>query len=221
MMPDDFPAIACNRVWAKVVPIAASRNDLYAEFASAWNAVSFRYLGMVQDGDAFTKSIIADGTSPPAERRFHQEKCLFDFFSSGFSAIDSFFYAAFALGALVDPAAFPFANDAARRKVKVSATVESFGRRFPTGQPLAALQAAASSPEYTQWRNVRNILTHRAAPGRKLYVSFDKHDETPVDRWQPFDIPLDRDLTTRRRAQLSILLSAPMTALADFAEAHL
>jgi hypothetical protein len=220
-MPDDFPGDQFNRVSAKAMPLASSRNEAYVELSSAWNALAYRYRAMIQHGDAFTVSIIADGTSPPADRRYHQEQCLFDFFSSGFSALDSFFYAAFAVGTCVDPAAFPLVTDKDRRNVSCEKTVTAYKRRFPLGQPLTALQTLADSPEHAEWRSIRNILTHRAAPGRTLYVSFGSDDVTPVDRWKPFDIPLDRKLTADRRAHLSKLLGSPMTALAEFAEAHL
>jgi len=176
---------------------------------------------MIQHGDAFTASIISDGTSPPADRRYHQEQCLFDFFSSGFSALDSFFYAAFALGTCIDPVAFPLVTDRDRRSVSPDKTITAYKRRFPNKQPLIALQALADSPEHAEWRAVRNVLTHRAAPGRTLHVSVGDDDETPVDRWKPFDIPLDQALTMDRRGHLSRLLVGPMTSLAEFAEANL
>lgn len=220
-MPDDFPGEQFNRAWAKVAPLSSSKPAAYLEFSSAWAALSYRYLAAVQHGEDFTNSIISDGTSPPAGRRFHQEKCLFDFFSAGFSALDSFFYAAYALGSLVDAAAFPLATDKDRRNVTCDNTIRRFKERFSSGQPLAALQALAVSPEHVEWRTIRNILTHRAAPGRTLHVSIGSDDETPVDLWKQFDLPLDRTLTITKRAKLGASLLAPMTALADFAEGHL
>ena len=220
-VPDDFPASAFERVWKKISPLSTTRNALYVEFSSAWNALTHRYLAMVDHGEGFTASVIADGTSPKPERRHYQEQCLFDFFSSGFSAFDAFFYATFAVGALVDAVAFPLTTEAEQKSVSSGHTLKCYRGRFSGSAILAALEALAGSAEYRQWRDVRNILTHRAAPGRTLHVSGEPDDETPVDRWKVFGIPLDRNTIPERRAHASGLLTPSVTAVADFVELHL
>jgi len=220
-MPDDFPSAAFERIWAKINPLSTTRNSLYLEFNSAWNALAHRYLAMVDHGEGFTASVIADGTSPKPERRHYQEQCLFDFFSSGFSAFDAFFYATFAVGALIDAVAFPMTTEKDQRKISCKHTVESYGRKFPQSVVLAALKALADSPEYGQWHDIRNILTHRAAPGRTFHVSFGSDDETPVDRWKVFGIPLDENTIPTRRAHASRLLTAALAAVADFVDQKL
>lgn len=223
-MPDDFPGQQFNRISAKTQHLGSSPTATaaaYWELSGALRALAYRYRAVIEHGDAFTALIVSHGASPPAEIRCQQEQSLFDFFSAGFSALDSLFYAAFALGTCIDPAAFPLATDKERRRVSPDRTVNAYRERFPTGQPLLAIQELANSSAFTGWRDVRNILTHRAAPGRTFYVSVGSDDETPVDTWKPFDIPLDYRLTADRRAALSSLLQSPMTALAELAEAHL
>jgi hypothetical protein len=220
-MPDDFPAALFERVWDKVHPQSASKNALYIECSSAWSALAHRYLAMVEHGEGFTASVIADGTSPQPDRRHYQERCLFDFFSTGFSAFDAFFYAAFAIGAMIDPAAFPLGTEADQRRVSSASTAKAYERRFPTEKIVTALKAFVDSAEYTQWRDIRNVLMHRAAPGRTFHVAPGGADETPVDRWKLFAIPLDKRTLPDRRRHASQLLGPAMAALAEFAETHL
>jgi hypothetical protein len=64
MMPPDFPTDAYERVLKSISRLSTTHNPLYVEFASAWNALAYRFLGMAERGDAFTTSIIVHGTSP-------------------------------------------------------------------------------------------------------------------------------------------------------------
>jgi len=115
-MPADFPTAAFERIWARMSRYSQTHGAPHLDFNSAFQALSYRYLAMAEHGDAFNASLIVDGTSPPIARRFYQEQCLFDFFSAGFSAFDAFFYATFALGALVDPQVFRLNTEEDRRE---------------------------------------------------------------------------------------------------------
>jgi hypothetical protein len=220
-MPDDFPTAAFERVWRKVNPKSATHHALYLEFSSAWNALAHRYLAMVDHGNNFTASVLADGTSPAPDRRHFQEQCLFDFFSSGFSAFDSFFYSAFAAGSLIDSVAFPLATAADQRNVSIGHTLKTYQQLFPHTPIGNQIATFASDHNYTQWRDIRNILTHRAAPVRIFLESPGSKDVTPVDSWKVFAIPVDEHTIPMRRAHASLLVSGAVDALADFVELQL
>jgi hypothetical protein len=92
VMPPDFPAQSFQAVQRTIQPFAQTDNELYAHFAGAWNAISYRYLSLVNYGEIFTASLKAHGSSPPAVERYNQERMLFGFFSNGFSVFEAFFY---------------------------------------------------------------------------------------------------------------------------------
>ena len=66
--------------------------------------------------------------------------------------------------AIVDPAAF--ALTATPQRVWVSSVTDAYLQRFPREQLAQTLQAVNASPELASFKDVRNVITHRAAPGR-------------------------------------------------------
>src|SRR4051812_46965066 len=88
-MPDDFPVDAYNAVHARVSPKREPRPAAWPEWASAWNAVAYRFQSCVEHAAAFTKSIRQHGDAPAPPTRYIQERELFNFFTNGLAAIES------------------------------------------------------------------------------------------------------------------------------------
>ena len=218
-MPVEFPAAAYEAVHQKMAPFSTANNDVYAQFAGAWNAVSYRYRALVEYDESFGASISKYGAAPNALERYRQERDLFGFFSNGFSTFEAFFYATSAAGALLQPNSFPIVTAAEQQRITPNSTIAAFLRAFPNDGIISSLNALTEDGAYMEWREIRNILTHRSAPGRTLHVTFGG-GETPPDQWKLSNIALNQDTTASRRAHVARLLAVAFGALDRFAEAH-
>src|SRR5437660_721685 len=163
VMPSDFPREPFEAIHTKLASSSSGRENLYAQFAGAWNALSYRHLALTEYGDAFAASLATFGTSPDAIRRYEQERDLFGFFSNGFAAFEAYFYALFAIGALLDSSAFPLVSPSHQQQVSPTHTIRTYAKAFHGDAIIAAFDKLASNPGYRQWRDIRNVLTHRTA----------------------------------------------------------
>jgi hypothetical protein len=221
LMPADFPAAAFERSYLRVRRRATSQASLFEHFSGAWNAVSMRYTAIVAHGDEFTRLITApSGTAPDPRHRYEQEEHLFALFSNGFSAFEAYFYGMFAIGAFLRPADFPLAI--AKEQQSVSPTTAGAAyRRFFAGDPVInAFDAVFQDGAYREFREVRNILTHRTSPGRQIFVGIGSDEELPA-RWKINNIPLDGRMAGDRRAEVARLLTVLLDAAAVFVEARI
>jgi hypothetical protein len=188
----------------------------YEHFAGAWNALAYRYQAVIDAGEAFSDLIAAHGTTPAPDVRYQQERALFDFYSAGFSVFECTCYALYAIGAFIRPDLFLLGTERDQQRVSPPSTRDAFGRAFPGDPICAAFATLFADPEYQQWREVRNVLTHRTAPGRRIYVSIGMDDELPTE-WKLNNTPLDASIATRGRAELGRLLTGLLNSAARFA----
>lgn len=142
----------------------------YFHYSGAWNALAYRFHGAVDAGTKFQKSLRDFGSHPAPHQQFHQEEALFNFFSNGFAAFEAMFYALFAVGHFIDPLAFPLTTPMEQQRVSPSHTADAFKRAFPNEPLLDAFASLFTDTSYQRWRDMRNVLTHRAAAGRRVYV---------------------------------------------------
>jgi hypothetical protein len=220
IMPPDFPVEHYESVHKRVEGRARTSNDTYEHFAGAWNALAYRFLAVTEYQAAFTASLSIVGGSPTPDERYRQERDLFGFFSNGFSVFESAFYALFSLGAFVSAAGFPLNTPKDQQRVSPSSTAAALARVFPSDHIHKTVSAITSDSSYLEFREVRNILTHRAAPGRTFFVGIGSDDALP-DLWKIKSIPLDANMAPSRRAELSRLLRELLQGIDDFAKAHL
>lgn len=218
-VPRDFPTAPYEAVHEVVVQKCA-QHDFYEHFSGSWNAVAYRFRASVDDGDAFVASLVAHGSAPKPEERYQQERALFGLFSNAFSAFESVFYGLFTLGAFITPAAFPLSSPKEQQQVSPTRTNEAFNKAFAGDPILTAFAALFKDPAFQQCREIRNILTHRTAPGRRLYVSVGADDAPPAE-WKLNNIPIGASIATGNRADLARLLGDLLTATSAFVAARL
>jgi hypothetical protein len=214
----DFPLAHYEAVHAAVVgrwSTAAS----YQQYSGAWNALAYRYHGAVEAGAKFQKSLRDSGPNPAPQQRFEQEQSLFNFFSNGFSAFEALFYGLFAIGSFIDPGAFPLETQKEQQRVSPSFANEVFKRAFPSDPILSAFLNLFSDPAYQRWRDMRNVLTHRAAPGRRMYVGIGRDDTPPVE-WKLNDLPLNAALVPGHQTELARLIADVLSAAVTFLESR-
>jgi hypothetical protein len=125
----------------------------------------------------------------------------------------------FAVGSFIDPLAFPLSTPRAQRRVSPSSTNDAFKRAFPGNPLLGVFAGLFSDPAYLRWRDMRNVLTHRAAPGRRVYVGIGPDDAPPVE-WKLNDLPLDSALVPNHQRELAQLISTVISAAEKFLTAQ-
>jgi len=72
-------------------------------FLGAQNGIRFRLRACADYSEAFTQSVQNFGDAPPVIERYRQEAFLFDFFVSGFAALDSFSFFMYLAAAQIQP----------------------------------------------------------------------------------------------------------------------
>ena len=211
-----FPVEAYHRIHAVVVAKHTGHAN-YDHYAGASNAVAYRFKAATEYAEEFAESLKRYGSSPAPQDRYQQEKLLFGFFSSGFSALESVFFELFVLGAYVAPEAFPLDTPKDRQQVTPKRTVDRFREVFPNDPIIEAFDGVFEDAGFQGFREVRNILTHRAAPGRRMYVSLGL-DDAPSTEWKLNSMPLDASIATKGLGDLASLLARLLEAGATFSD---
>ncbi len=214
VMPTDFPRDPFEAVQKKLDQCSMQLE--YGLFIAAWNAVSYRYHGLVDYDKDFTASLIKHGPGPGQPLRYHQERDLFGFFANGVSIFDSYCFAMFAVGAILIPSKFSLADE---RKIDWKSTANAYNVSFPDDAMPVVLDRLWVDPAYADLREIRNVLTHRAVPPRhhSLLVGSNTKPTATLGR---VNIALDKDTTSLRRQQVVRLLSTALEAARSFVEAR-
>jgi hypothetical protein len=217
-MPSDFPCAIYEAVYARVRAWPGAGNA-FGHFGGALNALSYRFRAAHDLAIAFQQNVKSEGTSPPPDPRYYQERLLFEFYSSCFSVLEAYFFALFTVAHILKPSGFPLATPADEQNVTPKNTLKLLARHFAGDPIISALTTLTGSDDYKALRATRNILTHRAAPGRLMYVSVGEDDAPPTE-WKLDGQPITDDLLVRRLGQLVSVFQSAMVELDKFTEAH-
>lgn len=215
--PEGFPTEPYNKIY-DVVLATNPTHPLYEHWSGAWMALAYRYCAAVDCGAQFADLCSKHGASPGPEHRYLQEKALFEFFSTGFSAFECTFYGLYAIGAFVAPASFVLSSERDQQRISPASTKDAFWRAFPNDPILTAFSALFADSEYRRWKEIRNVLTHRTAPGRRIYVSIGGDEDLPTE-WKLTSSPLDASIVAMGLDELSRLVTNLVSASSSFVEA--
>jgi hypothetical protein len=154
-----------------------------------------------------------------------QECELFGFFVTGLAVVESIAYGLFAIGAMLDAANFPMQTPAELRNVSPKFAAARYTIAFSSENITTMLNQVVTAQEFIDWSYARNILAHRASPGRLLNCSVtigvhtssvnNKQDEA---MWKDIQIQIDKDTTAARRlwmAKTAIDLLAATDSFTD------
>ena len=195
-MPSDFPAEPYESIQQRIsVDLGESHPEPRKLFASGWNAVRYRYLACTDHDRDFTHSIQQEQTHL---ERYHQERDLFGFFVTGLSTIESLCFALHAIGSIINPTKFRIRTDQDLTKIDPAKTARRFAASFQADSLTTALEHWTNSEEFAEWRRLRNILAHRATPGREIYLGGPRNGSI---EWS--GIRIDQDTTASRRRWFS------------------
>jgi hypothetical protein len=209
-----FPHVEYDRTYKRIQSLRETAPDAHKESIRAFHAVLFRFIAANEYREEF-------GTAPEAPHNFlqfvRQEKLLYGFFNNGYSVIDSYLYGMYALGSALDPTSFPFSTDKYRREVGARTTSKKFTTAFPDDPFATILCDSLNDKTYTEWVDIRRMLTHRAVPSRNHFLAGDRPSE-----WQLMDgIPINEQMIEERWSGFTRLVRILLTASAAFLESQL
>jgi hypothetical protein len=218
VMPADFPVAPFEKAYGRALTRKSSAAALFEQFNAAWNAISIRFLTLASAGDNYGIAMARTYPGTDPERRYAQERALFEFFVNALAAIESYFFGLFAIGAILKPAEFPMATDREQQGITPSNAQKKFTIHFNGDAINAVLAAILGDSDYTEFKIVRNVLAHRTAPGRIVYAST---GTAPPPEWKLGGILIDEHTLVKRRANASRMLIALLESAARFTEDHI
>jgi hypothetical protein len=168
-IPGALPVTEYDFVNQKAARFAESEKAKWYAFASAWNAVAYRWRATHEHASDFEASI-AKSSSPEVNERFRQDHDLFVFVTSAVSTVECFFFASYSLASLVNPASFPISNEH-DLKFYPRDVASLFQKSFPTDSITSSMSTCLAAPELLLLQDLRNVLAHRGTPPRAHFAS--------------------------------------------------
>ena len=217
-----FPQAPYERTHARLAPLAeTSLAATWRQFGLAWNAVAYRFQACAEFDDAFRDLFARLGSNTGGLDRYQQQRDLYGCVVNACSVIESFYYATYAAGALANPAAFPIATPKAQRGINPPATATAFQRIYPGDPVTVVLSSVIAGPPWAKLKLLRNVLIHRAAPGKAVYRTAGAAVAPPSDQLKLSDFDLaDKDfdyrLTQKCRDWVVSVLGLLCEGLDDF-----
>lgn len=221
-IPGALPVAEYDLVNQKASRFAETEKSKWHAFASAWNAVAYRWRATHEHASDFEMSI-ALSSSPEVNERFRQDHDLFVFVTSAVSTVECFFFASYCLASLVNPASFPISNE---RDLKFYPRDVSslFQKLFPTDSIASSMSSCIAAPEFLVLQDLRNVLAHRGTPPRTHFAGNGPED-TPsaipdnlkqlASAWQ-YNFTLEPGCLDLYLAFLDATLSQLVLGLASF-----
>ncbi len=219
-IPGDFPDLAYQQLKAlvdvhaeRVRPIAGEPT-LYRQFALSHNAILWRFRSAVDADETYRLAYLLPDVSGDTEKRYAQERALFEFFAALVSTAEVLCYCSYAIAGMANDTAFPLVTEKDRRSVDPQLTKEKFAATYPTEAITATLDGMLNT--YADANKMRNVLSHRGSPPRATYLGGPKDGHV---EWGPFEI--DITLTEELRKWLSQQTHSVVEALCRFSTDHL
>lgn len=215
LMSSTFPT-ECYESIHKIIVEAYKNHKFYEHYSGSWNALAFRYQAAIQHGDEFIVSLKTFGIAPNPSDRFTQEKLLFDFYSSTFSTFEAMYYGLYSIGHFISPEHFPIISSKDQRGISLRTTKEAYLKAFPADIIIISLfDTIQTDSQYCKIRNIRNVLSHRTAPGRRIFVGLGSENAS-VAEWKMTDTPLDENLISECTKSLSYHISNMLCGTVTF-----
>jgi hypothetical protein len=220
----DFPGIPYERTHERLAPLANSpQAETWRQFGLAWNAVAFRHQACSEYDVAFRDLFDRLGSNAGGLERYRQQRDLYGCVVNACSVVESFYYAAHAVGALVDVSAFPIGTPQAQRDIDPGKTAKRYRLKYADDEFTAVLDSVIADPPWAELNLLRNVLVHRAAPGKAVHLTAGHVAPAIPDQLRLSDFHLanrdfDERLTRDCRSWVTRALRTLCLGLDDFTE---
>ncbi len=214
----NFPTNDYNGIHESMVQLGylESHRDLWLEWAGAWNGIAYRYGFCCECNVSYTESIKKYTNSPPSIERYNQEVIIFNFFTNGFSVIECFCYALFAITSIIDPGNFPLVTPKDKKIVTYNVLIDKLEKHFQKEDITKRLRQLVGSSEFAEWSDIRNVLAHRSTPPRAFRLGGPRDRQTSWGQ-----INLDENTMAHRLQWLSENLSLLLNDTNTFVKKYL
>ena len=189
-----------------------------AAFWAGWSGLAYRFSACARHDEAFTESLVMSGVGPPFPARQLQDEELFEFFFTGWSALECLVAAIIWIithsheprrGTDKFVESGPLLSQAAKR----------LRRWWPNESLGQKLMRLASDSSYLEFRHARNLLAHGAHPARSFSIT--AGDPGPGQAvWRGLNIAIDPNTTRFRRVWLAGAITDVVDGLRDFRNHH-
>jgi len=126
-------------------------------------------------------------------------------------------------GAHLQPSQFRTQLPGHIKRIGCKSTSGAFAGAFPGESITSALNALLADQTFNDWYEYRNILAHRASPGRVMHVSVGGSAPDPAADWKigsAANLKIDSNLTPPRLAWLVQTLTGLVMAADTFTQQH-
>ena len=222
-MPAGFPEATLEAITNRVILKMKNPSAELDSFCGAKNGMRFRLRACADYAAGFTQSVQKFADAPSVEERYKQETFLFAFFVSGTAVLDSFSMLMYVAAAQIRPVEFPMQKPGQIKRINCRTAADQFQRAFPNEPLTTALKDLVADPCFEEWDTFRNVLAHRAAPRRDLFMSAGGSAPDPAAGWRidpQGTVKIDVNLTPSRLAWLVGWVAALLAAADQFTQKH-
>jgi|SRR5579862_1033124 len=220
-LPDDFPLEQLEAVHARVSDggIYDTNLRLWHHWAGGCNATMYRFIA-ADDADREWAETYTD--RPLIDQHVRQDILLFAFFASALSSLECLVYGLAALGEHLRPDVFSVVTKP--WTINFNSVPKMFTGAFPSESLTKALTEIDVSAEMKSLRETRNILAHRAAPGRtysEILTTSSSGDSATVGSTEWLGNVLDQGTTRRPRGWVAGALARMLNEAVAFTTAYI
>lgn len=222
----DFPQDPYDAIHHRLEHFANSpQGTTWRQFAGAWNAVAYRFQACAEYDETFRSDFARLGVNAGGLDRYRQERDTYGCIVNACSVIEAFYYAAYAMGSLLQPTDFPITSRGSQRGINTESATTRFERHFARDPFAATLRAMIGDPMWPKLKDRRNVLIHRAAWAKDVERSFGGPAAAAVDRIRLSDYHLDDldlapEVTSVPRAWVAVNLTLAIKAADVFAASN-
>jgi hypothetical protein len=115
---------------------------------------------------------------------------------------------------------FPLNTDKDERRVDWKSLLKAYSnyKSFTADPVTSVLDKVDKDAELATTRDVRNILTHRAAPPRQFGIATGPSQVTPTSRITRVNLTLDKNTTASCRKEIARLLLLGLSGIRTFVD---
>ena len=209
-LPDDFPQTQLEAEYRRLLVLLSDCPEKQL-LTGGFTAAAYRYRAMADYEEDYLESFRHPDLDN-LETNYRQDRALFGFLVNGLSSVEAF---CFGLKAVMAWANQEVLDEQAQKNVTPERVSRELTKNWPDETLTRELSDLLNSDDHDEWKTLRNLLAHRAAPFRD-YTLVVGGDSSVKWRVGARRIILDENTTADWRRFLAKRFQALSTALSAF-----